>query len=206
MHKATDWNAYYRGSFPASRITRRITERRLVEALSNYGTRNVIVAELGGANSCVLDAVVHAIGPREYHIIDNNAYGLELLQSRNCQAPLVLHNQSVLALDLDLQADVVFSLGLIEHFDPPGTREAILAHLRILKAGGIAVISFPTPTLLYRATRRVAEWTHQWAFPDERPLWSDEIRRAIDGRAAILSEKIIWPIVLTQTMMVMRKG
>ena len=60
-------------------------------------------------------------------------------------------------MDLGLKVDAVFSVGLIEHFDRSGTREAVLAHLRLLDDGGVAIISYPTPTLLYRAARSVTE-------------------------------------------------
>ncbi len=69
--------------------------------------------------------------------------------------------------DLGFQADVVFSIGLIEHFDPAGTRQAIEAHFALLKPGGYAIISYPTPTWLYRAARTLTEAAGLWKFHDE---------------------------------------
>jgi 2-polyprenyl-3-methyl-5-hydroxy-6-metoxy-1,4-benzoquinol methylase len=66
-------------------------------------------------------------------------------------------------------ADVVFSVGLIEHFDQSGTNAMIRAHFKALKPAGCAIISFPTPTWLYRAAPRLAETLGLWKFPDERP-------------------------------------
>ena len=75
----------------------------------------------------------------------------------------------------DLRADLVFSVGLIEHFDAAGTARALHTHLQATRPGGVCLLSYPTPTLLYRVARRIAELTGQWRFHDERPLRLEEI-------------------------------
>ena len=206
MTNATDWDLYYRKSPWASRLTRPILFGRLLALLQRYSVANPSLAELGGAGSGVFDQVRLRLRPREYHVIDNNQYGLDQLQSRvRDDASVKFWNRSVLKLDLPLQLDTVFSLGLIEHFDEEGTREAVRAHLRLLKPGGVAIISFPTPTLLYRATRGLSEITGQWIFHDERPLWPGEVKAAVNGYADWVEDKLVWPIMLTQTLSVIRK-
>jgi predicted SAM-dependent methyltransferase len=106
----------------------------------------------------------------------------------------------------DPRADVVYSVGLIEHFDAANTRVAIRSHFRLLKPGGIAVISFPTPTLLYRVARTLCEVLRVWKFHDERPLTRDEVVRTLDEEGEILEEKTLWPLILTQQMIVIRKA
>ena len=81
----------------------------------------------------------------------------------------------------------------------------LLAHVEMLRPGGIAVITFPTPTRLYRVTRSLAERTGNWIFHDERPLEFAEVRRSIGPYARILHEEIIWPIFLTQGLVVAQK-
>ena len=102
-------------------------------------------------------------------------------------------------------ADVVFSIGLVEHFDVERTHQAVLAHFDVLRPGGTAIITFPTPTLLYRITRSLIETAGMWKFPDERPLQPPEVIAAIRERADILSQKTLWPLILTQHMVVARK-
>ncbi len=98
-------------------------------------------------------------------MVDTNEYGLSLLAARlNGNGVLRLNRQSVLALSLDAQADLVFSVGLVEHFNPSETRKAIHAHFDVLRPGGVAIISFPTPTLLYRTTRKFIELLGMWKF------------------------------------------
>ena len=91
--------------------------------------------EIGGGNSCFLDAIRRAIAPDEYHIIDSNQYSLDLLRRRIGADPAVhLYCQDVRDVDLDLKADVAFSVGLIEHFREAETRRAVRAHLDLLSS------------------------------------------------------------------------
>jgi SAM-dependent methyltransferase len=202
---ATDWNLYYRSSPSTSRFTRSIIRRVLIGALKRFSVPNPTIVELGGAGSCVFDAVVKAMEPREYHIVDSNQYGLDLMRTAVQRPEVRFHCGDALVFRLPVQADIVFSLGLIEHFDENGTREAITAHLRLLKVGGIAIISFPTPTRLYRATRRMAELLGKWIFHDERPLELSEVIEDLGAGTDILYHRLIWPIFLTQTIVVARK-
>ncbi len=203
--RATDWDRYYQRTAVTARFSRPITIRRLLNAFQRYTKSKAVIVELGGANSCVYDAIATHMAPLEYHVVDNNQFGLRLLRERTGKSGLFLHCESVLQLGLELEADVVFSIGLIEHFDRTGTRKAVEAHFSLLKPGGIAIITFPTPTWLYRATRGLAEITGQWAFPDERPLQPSEVAAAAQPLGEILHEELIWPIFLTQTLMVIRK-
>ena len=161
------------------------------------------IVEIGGANSCFFSEVSAALAPRSYDVVDTNEYGLSLLARRaNGNASLRLHQQSVFEMALDGPADLVFSVGLVEHFDPPRTRAAVLAHFDILRSGGTAIITFPTPTSLYRATRTLIEKAGMWKFHDERPLHPAEVRAAMAERGEILREKMLWPLMLTQYLIV----
>ncbi|XMB53903.1 hypothetical protein LIAUS_07205 [Leptospira interrogans] len=75
--------------------------------------------------------------------------------------------------------DIVFSVGLIEHFDVENTRKAFLNHLQFVKTPGVLIVIFSTPTFLYRMTRFLAECLSMWIFHDERPSRESEIRSLI---------------------------
>ncbi len=199
---ATDWDRYYRATPFTARLTRRYTAAVLVSALQRFGGQVERLVEFGGANSCFLKKIEDEIAPREYHVVDTNAYGLSLMQNRR----VTTHQQDCRGPALELEADAVFSVGLIEHFDPAGTRQAILSHFALLKPGGCALIAFPTPTLLYRVARWLAEAAGAWKFPDERPLGRAEVVTAAAGFGRIEFEKILWPIVFTQRLIVFRKN
>jgi putative flippase GtrA len=199
--KATDWDNYYRSPAPTAHLTRRYTARTLIGCMQKFGGRIDQLVEFGGANSCFLDSIRAEIAPRQYHVIDTNAYGLSLLGGRG----VIAHQQDCRAVAEGIEADLAFSIGLIEHFDPAGTREAIVSHFRVVKPGGCAIISFPTPTLLYRVARRITEAVGAWKFPDERPLDREEVMAAASGLGSVEFEKVLWPIVFTQRIMVFRK-
>jgi glycosyltransferase involved in cell wall biosynthesis len=208
-HGATDWTRYYRSVPVTARLTRKYTARVLIAALKSFRLRDTsggVIVELGGANSCFLDRIVAELRPSAYYVVDMNDYGLSLLHERS-EGPseIRLHRQDVLHMDLEVQADTVFSIGLIEHFDPAGTRTAILKHFDLLKPDGCAILSFPTPTWVYRAARSVIELLGMWNFPDERPLSRREVLECIPAESEVLLEKTLWPLVLTQHMMVIRK-
>ena len=207
MMEPTDWDRYYRRPSLAAGVTRRITAAALVRRMRAAVAPQPIVVELGGGDSCFFDRVDAELRPREYHVVDNNELGLERLRRRlGPRSDVQLHLQDVLKIDLPLAADLVFSVGLIEHFDREGTRQAVAAHFDLLKPGGIAVIGFPTPTPLYRLARMAAELAGAWIFHDERPLRLDEVAAAAAGpHARLLSHRILWPIVFTQCLAVWRK-
>lgn len=203
----TDWDAYYRRPNPAARYSRRITGRILTDLIGRFreGRLDTIV-ELGGAGSCLLELINRKFAPRRYWVIDNNQTGLDLISRRfESDGSVSCCHQDVLDLRVEMQADLVLSVGLIEHFSPADTRRAILAHFRLLRPGGIAIITFPTPTWLYRLSRRVCEFLGLWRFPDERPVRREEVAAVIDQQADILYEKINWPILFTQMIIVARR-
>jgi len=204
---ATDWDAYYQNVPATAHLTRRYTRLVLLDAIkSAAGASPLSIVEIGGANSCFLDAIVAELKPRSYDVVDTNRHGLSLLASRVAQdVRLRLHEQSVLSMNLEEPADLVFSVGLVEHFDHAGTRAAVDAHFDVLRPGGTAIITFPTPTALYRATRKLISSVGMWAFPDERPLDPSEVRPVIEKRARVVSERVLWPLMLTQYLIVATK-
>jgi len=203
--RATDWNAYYRGDPFLSRFTRPFIHGAILRALKSYSVPHPVLVELGGAGSRVFEAVRRTLQPAAYHIVDTNEYGLNLMRQRANGGPVFLHLRDVLDPAMDISADLVFSSGLIEHFDAEGTRRAILSHMTLLKAGGVAVITFPMPTFLYRLSRGVSEAAGKWIFHDERPLRMREIRAAIEGTGILLDERRIWQTPLTQAIVAIQK-
>ncbi len=209
--RATDWTGYYTATPFTAKLTRRYTRAVLLAALRRYSAlsppNSGYIVELGGANSCFLDRILRELAPREYHIVDTNEYGLDLLRRRiKPEQHVTLHNISALEYRPSEPADVVFSVGLIEHFDPGGTEAMIRAHFKVLRPGGCAIISFPTPTWLYRVARNLTEALGLWKFPDERPLRRLEVINTARELGEIVYEKTLWPLVFTQQLLVIKKG
>jgi SAM-dependent methyltransferase len=209
--EATDWDLYYKSVPLTAKLTRRYSTAVLLDAIQRYAAPTapdgqLSIMEIGGANSCFMESILANIPCRSYDVIDTNSYGLSLLEKKAGLSRIVrVHQQNVLGLSMDSKADVVFSVGLVEHFDPAETRQAVLSHFDVLRSGGIAIITFPTPTWLYRAARSLIEAIGMWKFPDERPLNVSEVAAAVKERAAMLEQKTLWPLILTQHMIVAGK-
>jgi len=207
MAAATDWDRYYRAPFKVASLTRLVTTARLLQAITCHRPdAGGDFVEWGGANSCFIDSIYRNLQPLTYTVIDNNQLGLSLLKHRAIQ------HQCTYVLEDDVldpqhrqQGDVVFSVGLIEHFDIAGTARAIQSHFESARSGGLVVVSFPTPTWLYRLTRWCAERLGVWAFHDERPLSFAEVEAVMQRHGEFLLRDLVWPIFLTQGILVFRK-
>ena len=66
------------------------------------------------------------------------------------------------------------------------------------------MLSYPTPTWLYRCTRWLAEATGQWIFHDER-LRAGEVLPLVERHGVVLRRDVVWSVVLTQEMVCVRK-
>lgn len=205
----TNWDDYYARPYRVASFTRSITTRLLIRLFHQYAEPNADarMLELGGANSCFMDALRAEFSPAEYHIVDNNRMGLNRAHARiGPHDPIHTHEIDLLTGVVPLHADITFSVGLIEHFDIAGTAKLIDSHFQATRDGGMVVISFPTATWLYRTIRQLAEWSGMWIFFDERPLPESEVLAAAQGRGRLIYNRINWAIGLTQRVMVFRKG
>jgi SAM-dependent methyltransferase len=208
VNEVTDWDAYYRSVPNYTTVTRRISQRKIRDLLwSETRGKQLDVCELGGANSCFVEQLCKELPISRYHVVDLNAYGLELLRQKKTQSHLTWESADVLApVHNGTEFDVVYSVGLIEHFDQSGTKRAIAAHFDRCRAGGLVLITFPTPTLPYRWIRSVAELAGIWKFPDERPLQFAEVVPVCEKYGAATHRSINWLIGLTQGYVIIRKG
>jgi len=207
--KKTDWTKYYNSPYKTASFTRKITGRIIVQTLKKYfkNQKGILLTEIGGANSAFLELLIDELNPCKYVIIDNNLSGLEKTKKRiKKDYNVVLLTRDILNCDVEnATSDLVLSIGLIEHFDKSGTQKAIKAHFDLLKPGGYALITFPTPTFLYRAARFFAEKLGLWIFHDERPLPVKEVIETAQKYGEQMEYRIIWPIIFTQGMVVFQK-
>lgn len=207
--KRTDWDAYYKSPYKTATITRRITSNKLIRLIRQFtqSGNTIRIAELGGANSCFYEIINRNIHPTEYLIVDNNMTGLQKTTERLHAKNISIKNEDILNPNIPAEKfDIVFSVGLIEHFQEEDTGKCIARHFDYLKNNGICIITFPTPTWLYRLTRRCAELLGLWIFYDERPLLTGEVIAQVNKYGLIKHKSITWPIFLTQGVIVSVKN
>lgn len=208
MENKTNWTEYYDRVPGYTQRTRKISSRKIIALLKEYQNKSDLkICELGGGNSFIAEDLFRSFKIKQYHIVDSNQAGIRLLEKVKLDYPLTSENSDVLLPYIGSDKyDVVFSVGLIEHFDKEGTGKAIKAHFDRAKSQGLVLITYPTPTILYRIIRGLAELLGLWKFPDERPLKLKEVASHISQYGQILTTKINWSIGLTQEYIIVRKN
>ena len=165
------------------------------------------IVELGGGNSSFCDTLVNRLRARHYTVVDSNPRGTELFRMKHPQEnDYAAVCADVFTLDpasID-PADLVFSAGLVEHFPPEKTEEAIRRHFELAKPGGLVLITFPVATPCYRLIRSAAETLGLWQFPDERPLPLDETAGICGRCGEVLAKRLNRAILLTQGVVLAR--
>jgi putative flippase GtrA len=206
--QSTDWDQYYYQPMKTTSISRRITQRILVNLMKKYSPQKMTsFCEFGGGNSSFFLAVRKAFPNALYTVVDNNQLGLDLFLKNNHEDALIRGVKGdVLNLSKVVEnASIVYSVGLIEHFSPEDTEKAIIEHFKICETNGIVIITFPTPTWLYCYARTIAAFLGLWHFPDERPILIDEITPILKQFGEIKESFINWPILFTQGVVVVKK-
>jgi len=203
----TDWNAYYHRPAAPAKLTRKISSAKILATLAPaLAHQEISVCELGGANSCFADDFLKRQNIVNYHIIDTNDYGVELFKTRYAtEHRATAEILDARGLDTNPSFDIVYSVGLIEHFLEDDTANCIESHFRVCKPGGVVLITFPTPTLIYRVIRKIAEALDLWEFHDERPLQFSEVESTAKPLGLSLHRSTNWWIGLTQGYVMYRK-
>ena len=205
MTQATDWTTYY--SKPKSKfstVTQKITLSKLAAYMKKYADGEIDIIELGGGNSCFAQELTERLNVISYSIVDNCEIAVEKFKQMNLpgcayQADLTAGN---IGVEIEKRFDVVYSVGLIEHFRGKDIEKVIASHFRLCKPGGIVLISVPTPTLQYRFIRKMMEVFRVWGFPDERPLRYNEISNIIERYGKVHEYRINRKLPLTQLMVI----
>jgi glycosyltransferase involved in cell wall biosynthesis len=207
QNEKTNWDDYYNSPFKAASISRKFTEKKIHKLIETFKPEGIQhICELGGGNSYFFPKIREKYPQTFYTIIDNNQRGLNIFreQHHNDQR-IALLNGNVIEPEFSItKADLVFSIGLIEHFSPPNTARAIQTHFECAQSGSVIIITFPTPTWLYVTARRLTELAGLWKFPDERPLQINEVVDEVAKYGEILHISINWPVVFTQGIVVAR--
>ena len=214
--KATDWDLYYSRPFRTACWPRHAARHALLRLIRNSGVPldgSAEILECGGGGSCFYEAVAETVRPACYCVADVHKPSLKELQERIARDRADLVQPELLFKDvrtpcgqeLCRRFDLVFSMGLIEHFSRADLARVITFHLDCAKPGGIVILFFPTPTLLYRAVRRCAELLRCWIFHDERPLRIQEVQSLVRERGTVLERCILYRMILTQAYLAIRK-
>ncbi len=201
----TNWDLYYKKNPPKIILKgRKIHEDLLVNTLGEREFKSAL--EFGGANSKIAERFSSEYQIRRFLIVDNNKYGLELTKKNVKIENLETKLSNIFSLNITKKFDLVYSIGLIEHFNIKGTKKAILKHIEATKKGGYILLSFPTPTLQYKLVRFLLELIGLWEFADERPLKIDEVLKTLKKFSSIEKVRINRKLLATQAIVLAKKN
>lgn len=214
--KPTNWEEYYskrkNNNFKISNITRKISTNMILNLLKKHKNINSI-CEFGGGDSCFYSALRESYPNANYIVFDNSKRGVDSFNDKYISK--IPHKQKAVLCNLleckseseilDFKFDVVFSAGLIEHFNKANTKAMCEKHFLFAKRNGIVLITYPTPTLLYRLIRHISEKLNLWEFHDERALFFDEVDSTCREYGNLLDRKLNIAIGLTQEILVYKK-
>ncbi|MDR1873232.1 MAG: class I SAM-dependent methyltransferase [Deltaproteobacteria bacterium] len=206
-NKQTDWDLYYSTRKKHLTLPRRVTLSNILSYMKKYVGVIESAVELGGGDSCFMKYILDKNQNLKYYIVDNNKVAINKISSEySNNNNIVPVYADILSTQLSFNADFVLSVGLIEHFNIENTAKCIKYHFDSVKKGGKILITFPTPTLLYKIIRYSAEILNIWMFPDERPLLKDEVFNEIYKYGNILDYKTTYLIGLTQIIVIAQKN
>lgn len=203
--QVTDWNQLA-GIRPPSWFTRvyfhnqlHAAYRRLLRHAALAGPLAVI--ELGAGTGYTSLCLAHQFCIEQLVLVDNSPAMLsvarQVLAPAGCLTEFRL--QDLTTYDPTEQFDLVHSSGVLEHFPAPARHNLLRLHASLAKPGGYCILFVPTPTVVYRAVRRLAELLGIWPFYDETPLSAAQLIAEI--RAAgleVLASTLLWSHHLPQ--------
>ena len=131
------------------------------------------------------------------------AFAKRLLNTKAIKSDLLYDN---MVQEYSNKYDIVFSVGLVEHFNKNNTEKVIQKHFHFVRNDGIVIITAPTPTILYKIIRKSLEIMKMWKFYDERPLPCCEIINHSLQFGDLLEKAILWGNLLTQCGVVFKRS
>lgn len=220
--KETNWNEYYteRNNSNLSsgflmyvlgkimRVTSSITEKHILKMLDKHMGKNInLIIEAGGGDSCFYSVFRKHYKNSTYLALDSSEVGVATFNSKYASDKTTALCQNILDMPHDnYNADMVFSAGLIEHFDTINTAKMIESHFNLCKVNGYVLMTFPTPTFLYRIVRKTLEILKIWQFHDERPLKLTGVKDVSKEYGTMLESKLNWLNPATQYIVLFKKN
>lgn len=161
VSEKTNWEIYYANrkdkTTNIAQFTRKISTMMILGLLKKHGRDFRQIYEFGGGDSCFYEAFRKKYSNAYYTTLDSAKNGVESFNQKFGSEKSKAILCDLLSEDFSASADCCFSVGLIEHFTSQDTRRICKKHFDITKSGGIVLITYPTPTLLYRVIRGILE-------------------------------------------------
>ncbi len=208
-YEKTDWDIYY--SNPKSWFsnqTQKITIKLLGKIIRENISQPLRIVECGGGNSCFAKDFRKMLNVKEYDIIDNCETALaktDMNQYVDNAYKIDLTDSSGVKDDTKEKYNLVYSVGLVEHFSDNDRAIVIKQHFDLCEKNGFVLITAPTPTLKYRFIRRMMEIFGLWQFWDEKPIEKRILENELKEYGTIVFSDINKKLPLSQVVVLVKK-
>jgi len=129
----------------------------IVELMSRYVPKESRILEVGAGGSHTLGALAGRLNCQAFGI-EPDVAGIrktnELAISESAEVAMIRGDGFMLPFD-DCQFDVVYSLGLVEHFTLELTEALIAEHFRVCRFGGFVIVAVPNLLNLPHTLRKL---------------------------------------------------
>ncbi len=162
----------------------------IFELMSKYITPASVVLEVGAGGSHTVGAMAGRLSCRTFGIEPDPSgimKTLELASSESAAVQMIRGDGFFLPF-ADSTFDVVYSLGLIEHFAKVDMEKLVLEHRRVCKEGGTVILAVPNVMNLPHTLRK---WTlgRRYQFFPEKSYTPYALRRLV-VRCGLTVEKL----------------
>lgn len=210
--KTTDWKAYYKNRTVIQNVqpgcVPKIFFLFFVQTVWAESAEVKKIIELGGGNSALYTYIRKFFPHARIILIDKEEFNeVSFREQSSNDTQLECNVEDILTQQPkgSASADLVFSIGLIEHFSRKDTAVMIKRHFEHCRPGGMVLISFPTPTFRYRVVRSLMENFNLWLFHDERPLQILEVASEMNRYGTKIDERLDSRMGLTQKIFLYKK-
>jgi ubiquinone/menaquinone biosynthesis C-methylase UbiE len=129
--------------------------------------------EIGCGSARTLHYLDQTYESCECYALDLSPQAIHLVRSINPLFNTGIANAFSLPL-VSNQIDIVFSIGLIEHFTREQAEQIVCEKIRVTRSGGMVAIMVPWKSSAYNLIVRKAFGKH-WPFGDEKPFHRQEL-------------------------------
>ena len=212
MRNPTDWNKYWDNpdAFILKYFFHRHQFKALADLLKNINFKDPIeILEFGSGSGAEAKWLCQRFKVKKITCIDSNDNMLNLSRKilANVQCEVDLLNLDFFNYESDKQYDIVYSGGVIEHFEPEKRYELLKKHCSATRPDGFCLLYFPTPTKSYWFFRKIYEILGIWIFTDEVPLEADvviEEMKSLNFNA--IKSNIFWKHFLTEAGIIFKRN
>lgn len=205
----TDWNIYYtKPKSKISTITQKYTLNYLLKEINIAGLGDGIrILEFGGGNSCFAAEIREKLSISKYDVVDNCKVALDKLKNSLLVDMAWDFDlcENIECLEMPQKYNLVYSVGLVEHFSESERKRVIQNHFACCVDGGVVLITAPTPTFKYRIIRKIMELLKVWQFWDECPICLEQLVDEMKSYGEIIDSGINYTLPLTQAVVMCRK-